>query len=94
MDILIAVLGSSATAAIISGLFGLIKKRGGVAAGVRQLLYERIKYLGKCYIANKQISCEDLEDLIAMHKIYHTDLDGNGYLDTLMDAVKKLPIIG
>lgn len=96
-DILIAVIGSSATAAIISGIFSLAKgrrrKHDGVTTGVRQLLYDRIKYLGRCYIDRKEISSEDLEDIIEMHRIYHDDLDGNGYLDSLMDAVKKLPII-
>lgn len=97
MEIIIAVLGSSATAAIISGLFGLFrdrkKRQDGVAKGVRQLLYDRIKFLGRSYISKREISSEDLEDLIEMHRIYHNDLDGNGYLDSLMEAVKRLPII-
>lgn len=108
MEIIIAVLGSSVTAAIISGLFGLIKDRRkkkdlsfteiqarqeGLTAGVRQLLYDRIKFLGRSYISKREISSEDLEDLIEMHRIYHNDLDGNGYLDSLMEAVKRLPII-
>ena len=28
-----------------------------------------------------------------MHKIYHDDLNGNGYLDELMAAVSKLEIV-
>ena len=93
----VAMIGSGALAAVISGIFTLIRDRqrhkDGVTKGVRQLLYDRIKYLGKHYIQAGQISSEDLEDLIQMHKIYHDDLNGNGYLDTIMTAVKQLQII-
>ena len=94
MEILIAVLGSGALSAIISGIFGLIRdrraKNDGVRAGVRQLLYDKIKYLGRKYIAKGEVSEEDLEDLIDMHKIYHDELSGNGYLDNVMSEVMKL----
>ena len=33
-----------------------------------------------------------MEDLIQMHKIYHDDLEGNGYLDKVMADVQKLKI--
>jgi len=94
LSFFIPVLGSGALAALISGVFGLIRDRkaseDGVRAGVRQLLYDKIKYLGRKYIAAGEVSEEDLEDLIDMHKIYHDDLDGNGYLDHIMTEVKKL----
>ena len=94
MEILIAVLGSGALSAIISGIFGLIRdrraKNDGVRAGVRQLLYDKIKYLGRKYIAKGEVSEEDLEDLIDMHKIDHGELSGNGYLDNVMGEVMKL----
>lgn len=94
MEILIAVLGSGALSAIISGIFGLIRdrraKNDGVRAGVRQLLYDKIKYLGRKYIAKGEVSEEDLEDLICMHRIYHDELSGNGYLDNVMSEVMKL----
>ena len=83
--------------AAVSGVFALIQNRkkhqDGVSKGVRQILYDRVKEKGRQYIANKGISSEDLEDLIHMHLIYHDDLDGNGYLDSLMEAVRKLPIV-
>ena len=59
---------------------------------LRILMYDRIKYLGRCYIEKGFITADDLEDLVAMHKCYHDDLDGNGFLDTLMAQVKALPI--
>ena len=57
----------------------------------RALLYERIKFLARRFIAESEISGEDLEDLIAMHESYH-NLGGNGFLDKLMQQVKSLPI--
>lgn len=96
MEILIAVLGSGALSAIISGIFGLIRdrraKNDGVRAGVRQLLYDRIKSKGRDYIAAGEVSAEDLEDLIDAHKIYHDCLLGDGYLDCIMSEVKKLKV--
>ena len=97
ITVIIAIIGSSAMGAAVSGIFALIQNRkkhqDGVSKGIRQLLYDRIKYLGRCYLGKKEISSEDLEDLIHMHLIYHDDLDGNGYLDSLMEAVRKLPIV-
>lgn len=98
MEILIAILGSGVLSTIISGIFALVsqsktqkqKNTDGVSKGVRQLLYDRIKYLGRCYISDGTISAEDLEDLMQMHGIYHTDLGGNGYLDNLMEQVLSL----
>ena len=96
MEILLAIIGSGALSSIIAGIFSLIQnrknKKDGVSKGVRQLLYDRIKYLGRCYISDGTISAEDLEDLMQIHGIYHTDLGGNGYLDSLMEQVKHLPI--
>lgn len=55
-------------------------------------LYDRIKHLGKAYISRQEISPEDLEDLIDMHRCYHDDLGGNGFLDEIMEQVRHLPI--
>lgn len=96
MDILIAAFSSSVLTAVITGIFNLIsqrkKKDNGVQAGIRIVLYDRIKYLGRRYIENNCIMPEDLEDILEMHRIYHDDLDGNGYLDSVMCRVKALPI--
>jgi hypothetical protein len=55
----------------------------------RTILYDRIKHLGKSYIARGWITVEELEDLKNMHKVYHDPdkLNGNGFLDDLMNAV-------
>lgn len=94
--IIIAIISSSAFTALVNGLIAWRRekrqKETGVAAGVRMLLYDRIKHLGKSYIERGSISAEELEDLISMHNIYHDDLNGNGFLDAIMTSVKALRI--
>lgn len=96
MEIFVAILGSGALSALISGVFALIRerkaKKDGVRNGIRQILYDLIKTKGRDYIADGEISTEDLEDLIDAHKIYHDELTGNGYLDHIMSEVKKLRV--
>ena len=95
-EIIIAIIGSGAFSAIISAIVAFItgkrNKATGIEKGLQILLYDRIKYLCKKYISEGCISPEDLEDLSRMWDVYHTPLHGNGYLDSLMAAVKKLPI--
>lgn len=94
--LVIAVISSGALSALISGLFMVIsniqKEDNGVRAGTRILLYDRIKHLGRTYIERGTITIEELDDIHDMHRIYHTDLGGNGFLDTLMKKIENLPI--
>lgn len=71
---------------------GVQKKVDALFIANRMLLYDRIKHLGKTYIARQSITAEELEDLIGMHECYHTTLNGNGFLDDLMSQVRRLPI--
>ena len=96
--IIVAIISSGALSTLISGLFNLWqmrkKKQDGVREGIKILLYDRIKHLGKAYIERGYISAEELEDLTTMHEIYHDPdgLNGNGFLDAIMRNVKSLPI--
>ena len=58
----------------------------------RTILYDRIKHLGKSYIARGYGTVEELEDLTLMHSVYHDKdkLNGNGFLDELMASVNHL----
>ncbi|MBR2679315.1 MAG: hypothetical protein IKE23_00875 [Exiguobacterium sp.] len=95
-EILIAVVSSSAFSAVVTAIITAItarnKQSDSISAGVRILLYDRIKHLAKGYIHRGWITLEELEDLHSMHKIYHEDLDGNGFLDALMANAQALPI--
>lgn len=60
----------------------------------RTILYDRIKHLGKSYIARGYVTVEELEDLDLMHTVYHDKdkLGGNGFLDALMKTVHGLEV--
>lgn len=98
VSIICAVIGSGALSTVISTVLGrwqLSKKQDdAVVRGLRALLRDRINERGQGFIDKGYITPAELEELIALHNVYHNDLGGNGYLDTLMDAVKKLPLRG
>ena len=58
----------------------------------RIILHDRIKHLAKAHIKDGVISFADRSDLVAMHKVYHEDLGGNGNLDALMTDIFKLKL--
>lgn len=89
-----AVTGSGVTAIILAVLqrkWSKDDKRDAIVAGLKVLTVDRVRYLGKCYIAEGEITLEDRENLDEMYKAYKA-LGGNGHLDIVMDGVKKLPI--
>lgn len=60
----------------------------------RTVLYDRIKHLGRSYIARGWVTVEELEDIDQMHTVYHDKdkLGGNGFLDNLMKTVHALEV--
>lgn len=60
--------------------------------GERVILHDRIKFLGKSFIEDKEVDLDDRQDLVDMHSVYHNELGGNGNLNSLMEEVMKLPI--
>lgn len=102
-QIIIAIAGSGVLSAIVSAVSNIIiwnknnkkkedEKDRCIKDGLQILLYAKIKTLGLEHITAGEITSEDLEDLMRMHKVYHDQLNGNGYLDHIMDEVYKLPI--
>lgn len=97
-SIIIAIIGSGALTALITNLFNIYRDHRSheddITEGVQLLLYDRIKHLAKHHIAAEQISPDELEDISRMWECYHDPegLNGNGYLDSLMAAVKRLPV--
>ena len=59
---------------------------------MRMQMYDRIKHLAKSYIDRGHITVEELEDLDKMHDVYHGPLQGNGFLNELMEQVHHLPL--
>ena len=94
---LLACVGSSGLTAIILALlqrrWSKADKRDAVVAGLKVLTVDRVRYLGKCYIADGKITLEDKENLQDMYRAYK-DLGGTGHLETVMAEVNQLPITG
>ena len=94
---LLACVGSSGLTAIILALlqrrWSKADKRDAVVAGLKVLTVDRVRYLGKCYIADGKITLEDKENLQDMYRAYK-DLGGYGHLETVMAEVNHLPISG
>lgn len=104
---LLAIIGSGALAAVVSGVFNLIVQRNaqklavkkeldcfqkGSVEALRYLLFDNIKCHGETYIKAGKITGERYKDLKDAHKIYHDSLNGNGYLDRIISEVEKLDI--
>lgn len=56
------------------------------------ILFDRIRYLGQRYVADKEVDFDDRRILNQMHDVYHDELGGNGDLKELMQAVNALPL--
>lgn len=95
LALLAACLGSSGLTAIILALlqrrWAKSDKQDAVVAGLKVLTVDRVRYLGRCYILDKQITLEDRENLEDMYRAYKA-LGGNGHLETIITEVRKLPI--
>lgn len=94
--IIIAILGSGALSALVSGVFTLIANRKNKETAERKamrlIMYRTIKQDAQAYIERGYVRPDELEDIVAYHNCYHSDLGGNGFLDSLMDKVKRLPV--
>ena len=56
------------------------------------LMVDKVRELGKKYIADGEIHLEDKENLQEMYQAYKS-LGGNGHLDTVMHEVNHLHVI-
>lgn len=97
--ILVACIGSSGLASIIVALLNHYWARkdkkddrlDAVVSGLKVLTVDRVRYLGRGYISDHEISLEDKENLEEMYRAYKA-LGGNGHLKTVMDEVERLPV--
>lgn len=56
------------------------------------LMIDKVRWLGKKYIAEGEIHLEDKENLKEMYQSYKR-LGGNGHLDTIMSEIDRLKVI-
>ena len=61
-------------------------------AADRVILEDRIRFIGRGYIHQGYIFAEDKELLMRMWEVYHNQLGGNGYLQTVMDGVNSIEV--
>ena len=101
MDVLIAILGGSCGAALVTGIFGLVKlllerkdRRSGKSdvqnKALRYLMLYIIQERAKQHIKEGRISLDDRRSLHHWHDLYHNGLGGNGDADALMEQVDQL----
>lgn len=70
---------------------GIEGRLDGLENSQRIILHDRITWLATKYCDKGEISYSDYEILKQMHSIYHNDLHGNGFLDSVMEDVDRLP---
>lgn len=92
--IIVAVIGSGVINTALNYYLNNKEDKDGVKEASRLMMKDRLRFLCIHYIHQEWIYEDELEDLIAMHKCYHDELEGNGYLDDLMSRVKNLEIRG
>lgn len=106
-QIMAAILGGSAAAALINQIGESIRQRRkhrndtesresedirALKRALRYVLLDRIRYLGQAYIQDASVDFDDRRLLNEMHECYHSGLGGNGDLDQLMRQVNSLPL--
>lgn len=104
MELLEVILASGAVSGGMSILLAFLQRRWkkeddksteikALVAAQKVLMVDRVRYLGQGYILAGQITLEAKETLGEMYKAYK-DLGGNGHLETVMNEVNKLKVIG
>ena len=93
MEIVLAILGSSAVASIVNYLLDKLKMKDANIEGIKVLLGWQLRHeCERLLVQEKDVSIEEFRQL---EELYHTykKYNGNGFVDTLMERVKKLPIV-
>lgn len=96
--IAVAIIGSGILNTILNYLIAAHEKKNNkhreIQHSLRLIMKNDLRNLCRHYLQQGWIYEDELEDLIIMHKCYHDDLKGNGYLDEMMRRIKNLEIRG
>ena len=57
------------------------------------MMVDRVKHIAKHYINEGEISLDDKEHILEMYASYKS-LGGNGHLDTIMNEINHLKVVG
>jgi len=102
MDIIIALLSAGLGSGMMAIVLAYLQRKwnkadkkdermDAVVDALKEIMIDRVRYLGKRYISEQEIALEDKESIEGMFKAYKA-LGGNGHLDTVMDEVERLPV--
>lgn len=96
--IIVAIIGSGVLNTILNyAINSKEKKEAEVKSSekaLRLMMKDRLRFLCMHYISQGWIYEDELEDIMAMHSLYHNELKGNGFLDNQMKKVKNLEVRG
>ena len=103
MDVILAIIGGSAGAALVTGTVTLIQflinrkdKRSGKEnvqnKALRYIMLYIIEERAKQFLEHGSITLEKRRSIHHWHELYHDGLGGNGDADALMTQVNKLPL--
>lgn len=96
--IIVAIIGSGVLNTVLN--YAISSKEKKEAANdssekaLRLMMKDRLRFLCMHYISQGWIYEDELEDIMAMHSLYHNELKGNGFLDNQMEKVKNLELRG
>lgn len=103
MELVVGVLGAGIGSGLMTIILAILNRKwaksdkrdeklDNVVAAQKLIMLDRVRYLGKTYIAAGCISLEDKETLLEMYKAYKA-LGGNGHLDTVVEEVEHLSVV-
>lgn len=96
--IIVAIIGSGAFNTLLNYVLSSKEKKetanNSSEKALRLMMKDRLRFLCMHYISQGWIYEDELEDIMAMHSLYHNDLKGNGFLDNQMEKVKNLELRG
>lgn len=96
--IIVAIIGSGAFNTLLNYVLSSKEKKetsnNSTEKALRLMMKDRLRFLCMHYITQGWIYEDELEDIMAMHSLYHNDLKGNGFLDNQMEKVKNLELRG
>lgn len=102
-SLVIALIGAATGSGVASVVIALLQRKwakqdkhdervDALVDANKVLMIEKVRYLGKKYIADGEIHLEDKENLQEMYDAYKR-LGGNGHLDMVMTEVNHLKVI-
>lgn len=93
MEIVLAIVGSSALSALVSGVFGILRDRKAgsqkMQEGMKLLLLSSLKRDGKDILKEGKVSKQDYDAFMASYNAYK-ELGGDGWADMVKKQIEDL----